>query len=154
MTVLERANHGLGQLDLLATQASASEIGQFPGISFFSAQIRSQHCTGSDSCHIVDDRSQLHVGVFQNLLKAIDNTCAVSHQATAIASQFPQLALGSRWDKAGAQQPMLEQICNPLGILHICLPTGNRFDVLGIDQQDGHFWDMARIASWDSHLDR
>src|SRR3989442_3720496 len=63
---------------------------------------------------------------------------SVSYQATAITRQFPQLSLGGWWNADGVQQPMLGEVRNPLGILHIRLATWYRFDMLGIDQQDGH----------------
>ena len=54
--------------------------------------------------------------------------------------QIPQLAEGARRHEAAAQQPARPQLSDPLGIAHIRLPAGHRFDDPRIDQNE---WEPA-----------
>jgi hypothetical protein len=52
----------------------------------------------------------------------------------AVASQVPQFPDRRRRHEAAAQQPVLEQFGEPLGIEHIALVPGQNLQVLGVDQ--------------------
>lgn len=63
--------------------------------------------------------------------RASDDAMLSVHFSTfPVSGQFSQLTLFSFWNVAGAQQPMLQQVCNPLGILHVRLPAENVLHVL------------------------
>ena len=59
---------------------------------------------------IAGDGGQFAMGVFQRLLDATLQPCAISCQTTAGARQVPQFPLGTRRHKARSQQAMLEQV--------------------------------------------
>ncbi len=56
-------------------------------------------------------------------------------QASSIPGQVPQFADRRRWHKARSQQPVLQQVGDPLAILLIRLPPRHRFDMLRVHQQ-------------------
>jgi hypothetical protein len=47
-----------------------------------------------------------------------------------ISSQVTELAHGRRWHNAPEQQPTLEQLCQPLAILRICLAPRHTLDAM------------------------
>ena len=73
---------------------------------------------------------------FQHLLQTVKFTRALSNQAFPVPGQFPQLTLFPLRNIAHVQQPMLQQVCNPLGILHIRLSVRNILHVSSIDDHD------------------
>ena len=78
---------------------------------------------------------QLDVGPFQRLLQPVDLGRALVHQTGAVAGQLAQLALGAVRHEAGPQQPVPQQVGDPLAVLHVGLAPGHRLDVLRVDQQ-------------------
>ena len=65
----------------------------------------------------------------------IDHLRALLDQVGALAGQIAQGPLWGRRDETGAQQPVGEQLGNPLGILHVGLAPGYVLDVLRVDDQ-------------------
>src|SRR5215218_5513424 len=56
-------------------------------------------------------------------------------QRLAIAGRVAQLADRLRRHEARPQQAVLEQLAEPLGVLHVGLAPGHVLDVLGVDEQ-------------------
>lgn len=76
------------------------------------------------------------VAPFQHLLQTVKFTRALGNQAFPVPGRFPQLTLFPLRNIAHVQQPMLQQVCNPLGILHIRLSVRNILHVSSIDDHD------------------
>ena len=80
-------------------------------------------------------RSQLDVGVFQNLLDAVGRPVFLGHQLRTMPSEVTQLPLRTLRDKAALKQPSLQQLGQPLAVLDVGLATRNLFKMAGIDQE-------------------
>ena len=113
-----------------------------PGHEQFVVLLRCQRPTADDEvqkitrAHAVDvgDRAgQLDVRAFQHLLQAVQLAGSVLNQALAIPNQFPQLTLVLGRYVARLQQPVLEQVRNPLGIFDVCLSPRYRLHMMCID---------------------
>jgi hypothetical protein len=81
--------------------------------------------------------SQLDIRRFNEFLETVRDRGAIAHQDLPVARQFPQFPDVPGRDEAGLQQTMAQQITNPIAVPDISLPSGHRFDVVGVDQQDG-----------------
>ena len=53
-----------------------------------------------------------------------------------VAHKIPELADVSRRDKTAGNQPVLKDICNPLGILLIGLLTSDSFHIFGMSKNN------------------
>jgi hypothetical protein len=75
----------------------------------------------------------------------------VSHvwmdQALAIAREIEDLPGRHRWDEAGAKQPALEQLGNPLGDFHVGLVAGNLLHACGVHKKRIKFFFGGTIAT-------
>ena len=90
-----------------------------------------------DAHHIGRDTGQFDVGALQGFVNAVDQRGALPHKGGAIPGQFAQFPLADGRHETGAQQAVLQQLGQPLGILDIGLAPWHGFDVLGVHQQ--HF---------------
>ena len=96
---------------------------------------RLEHRLARCAEHVGGDARELDVGVLEQLLQAVRLARALPHQRLAIAGQVAQLADRLGRHEARAQEPMLEQLAQPLRVLHVGLAPGHVLDVLGVDQQ-------------------
>ena len=71
----------------------------------------------------------------QRLLEPVHLGGALTDQRRPIAGQLPQLALLAVGHEAGAQQPVTQQVGEPLAVLDVGLAPWHRLDVLRVDQQ-------------------
>ena len=113
-----------------------------PGHEQFVVFLRCQRPAADDEVqkiprtHAVDvgnRTGQLDVRAFQHLLQAVQLAGPVLDQALAIPYQFPQFPLVFGWYVARLQQPMPQQVRNPLGILDVRLSAGYRLHMMRID---------------------
>jgi hypothetical protein len=68
---------------------------------------------------------ELDPGVLEGLLDALDLTAALLDLGLAVADQVAQLALRARRHEAGLDQPVLDQLAAPLGVLDVALAAGD-----------------------------
>src|SRR5579871_265924 len=69
--------------------------------------------------HIAGYRSQLDIGRFQHLVDTIDLLGTLLHERFAIAGEISENADWLRWNKAGMQQPMAQQVSKPFAVLDV-----------------------------------
>jgi hypothetical protein len=70
------------------------------------------------------NRSQFDVGIFERLLEAIDEPCAVGGQAARVAGQVWQFPQGPAGTKLAREPAVLEEVGNPLGVFEIRFASG------------------------------
>src|SRR5579875_2926558 len=97
-----------------------------------------QHGAPGDPHGVADHRSQLDIRPLQHLLDAVDLPGALSDQAAPIADQLLEFPLAPIGDEAPFEQPMLQQIGDPLRVTHVGLATRDRLAVFGVDYQELH----------------
>ena len=78
--------------------------------------------------------SEFDVGVFEYLLDAVGHPSTLANQGNSLPVEITHFANTSIWDEAAAQQSMLEQLRDPLAILHIRLATRHVLYVRRIDK--------------------
>src|SRR6266508_931602 len=71
----------------------------------------------------------------QDLLDTVAFCGAFSDQRLSIAHQLTQLTLGATRHEARFQEPMAQQIRDPLGVFDVRLLAGDRFHMLRVDHQ-------------------
>jgi hypothetical protein len=131
---VELAGQRLFQLGKLVPQPPMRQLCQHSRIGLSRHQGHQDVVSGfaEDSC---GHRGQLDLGAFQHLLQPIDLLGALLDQGRAIAREFAQLALGTVWDEAGPQEPMAQEVSDPLGVLDSGLASGHGLAVLGLDDK-------------------
>ena len=82
-------------------------------------------------------RGQLDVGTFQGLLQPIGRRGPLPDQARPVTGQFPHLPLRPVGNEAAAEQPVPQQLGQPLAVADVRLAPGHGLDVAGIDQEQG-----------------
>src|SRR5207302_2602369 len=80
-------------------------------------------------------RSQLNVGVLENLLNPIRDAVDLLCQTYPIPREVPKFTCRLRRHETSAKQTVLQQISDPLAVFLVRLPAGHRFDVLRVHQQ-------------------
>ena len=120
----------------LGSQAAARQVRQRRRIGLAGDQ-RLQDGPGGDAPHVGHHGGQLHVGVLEHHLQPVGDASALLDQMGAIAGQVAELALLGRRDEAAPQQPVPEQVRDPLGVPHVRLPARDGLDVVGVGHQDG-----------------
>src|SRR5215207_3357358 len=60
--------------------------------------------------------------------------CAPRFLSRAVAGEVPKLPDLFRWHEAGAHQPVLHKLADPLGVLDVGLPTGDVLEVPGVEK--------------------
>jgi len=88
--------------------------------------------TPGDVCH---HALELDVGALQGFLQFVCRLASLARQRTAVARQLPQVALLPRGNEAGPQQPVPQQIGDPMGVCHIGLAPRHRFHVRSVGYQ-------------------
>lgn len=122
------------QLRDLRLHAATGRLGQFRGI-FFSVHQPIEHFASRNAQNVAGYRSQLDVGVLQELVDAIGDSRVFTLQLSAMAGQIPQFALWPRRHETAPQQAVLQQLGNPLGVLDVSLAARNLLQFSGVDQQ-------------------
>src|SRR5262249_29219336 len=82
-----------------------------------------------------DDRRELDVGVLEHLLDAVGVAGALLNEPAAIARQIAELTLLETRDEGTAQQPVAQEVCDPLGVFDVGLSAGHGLEVLGVDDE-------------------
>jgi hypothetical protein len=91
-----------------------------------------QHGAPGNPEDVTGDAGQLDVGCLQELQEPVALRRLAFHQLAAIAQQLTQLTLWRRRDEALGDQPMADQIGDPLSVLHIGLATRHVTDMPGV----------------------
>ena len=123
------------ELGLLLPEAPLGQAGQGRRVRLALDQ-RRQHGTARDPQDVGGDRAQLQVRCLQELLDAVRLIGPRPDELLPVAGGLPQVADGGRGDEAPAQQAVLEELRDPLGIQGILLPAGQGLDVLRVDHED------------------
>jgi len=98
---------------------------------------RLPHRATRDAHNVTGHGAQLDVRVFQHLVHPVHDAGLIANQGRAVPRQIAQLPNGGGRNEAAFQEPMLQQLRNPLGIADVGFPPGDLFHVARIDQQDG-----------------
>ena len=117
-----------------------------------------QHGAPGNPEDVAGDAGQLDVGRLQELQEPVALGRLALHQLAAIAQQLAQLALRRRRNEALGNQPMADQIGDPLGILHIGLATRHVTDMPGVADDEvempfQHGIDRAPVNAGALHAD-
>ena len=123
----------LAQRGLLELHAPVDQIRHPLGRELALGQGR-EHLAAADARQVADQRGDLDVGGLEHLLHAVDHPAAVAQELRALAGQVPQLPLGLGRHERRAEQPVLQQLRDPLAVGHVGLAAGDAADVLGVDQ--------------------
>src|SRR5207244_5361045 len=78
-----------------------------------------EHGPAGNAHHVAGDVAQLDVRPLQQLLHALNEVRALLDQGASVADQFPPLTTLTVGNEAGFEQPMLEQLSQPLSILDV-----------------------------------
>jgi hypothetical protein len=128
------ADEGLLQLRPLAPQLALGQLRQGGRIGR-PRQERRQDGSPGDAHHVRGHPGHLEVGVLQHRLQAPDGRRARVDELGPGAGQVAQLLLGARWHEAGPQQPVLEQVGQPLAVSDVRLAPRHGLHVPGVHQQ-------------------
>ena len=133
VVVAEPAAQRFAQLGDLLAQHPLGQLGEHVGVAFTGDQ-RRQHRPARHPQHVRGDRVQLDPGVLEGLLDPLALGGVGLDQPFAVAGQVPQLADRRGRHEAAAQQAVLEQLGQPLGVSHVGLAARQDLDVAGVDQ--------------------
>ena len=95
---------------------------------------RLQHLPPGHPQRVRSHRTQLEIGLLQQLLDAIGHPVLALSQLRPVPRQVAQILDGRRRHEAPLQQPVLQQVGDPLAVLGVGLAPRHRFDVLRIHQ--------------------
>jgi hypothetical protein len=123
-----------GQLDAQASHRSVRHLSRIGPASDQSVQDR----PGRHPLEVAGDGRELDVGVFQDLLQAVDGCTALGDQASAIAGEIAQVPLLDLRDEALLQEAEPHELRNPLGVGDVRLVPRHLLEVLGIDHPHLH----------------
>jgi hypothetical protein len=113
--------HGRHQRLTFVRSAQQCQVGQHCGLLLPVSQGPQNGAPGF-AHQISEDRTELDVGLLQQLVNAIDVARALLLEEARVAGQVAQVALRLRRDERGFEQPVLQQIRNPFGILGVGFP--------------------------------
>jgi hypothetical protein len=108
------------QRDLLA-QLASGEVGEQLGVGGAVAE-RVKHRPTRDSKDVGRDAVELDPRVLERLVQPVGLALALLHLRLAVAGQLPQRPDRLRRHEACSEQPGLEQLAQPLGVLDVGLP--------------------------------
>ena len=94
-----------------------------------------EHRLRRDSLQVGRHCRQLDVRALQHLLDPVHHPGALRHQVRPLPRQVAQVPLFPAGHEAGFQQPVPQQIGQPLGVLDVGLAARHLLHVAGIDQQ-------------------
>jgi len=95
-----------------------------------------EHRAARDAEDVGRDRAELDVGAFERLLDALHRSRALAQELGAVAHDLAQLALRAVGDEARLDEPMLQQLRDPLRVLDVGLAARDGLDVLGVDHEE------------------
>jgi hypothetical protein len=121
---VESTQQRLLQLGRLAAQRGASQPGQHDGIAL-SVDQRVEHRSAGDTDDAGGDRAKFDAGVFEVFLQPLHFPGAFLDDRLAVAGQVPQLADRWRGNEGWADQPVLDQLRDPFGVLDVGLAAGH-----------------------------
>lgn len=131
VVVGEAPHDRAGQFRPLGPQAAARQIGESGRVGRPGEQ-RLQDGARRDAAYVGHDRRQLDIGVLEHRLEAVGQARALLDQVRAIARQVAQVALRRRGDEAAADQPVAQQVGNPLRVFHLRLPPRDGLNVVRV----------------------
>ena len=120
------------QFRKLGPQAAFGQVSQRFRVIHTSQQ-RRQHGLRRLAPPFADHRSQLQVGVLQDLVQPIAGGVALTGQTCAITRQIPQVALRLFREEAALQRPVLYQLGDPIGFAHVGLAPRRLRQMAGVD---------------------
>jgi len=85
--------------------------------------------------HVTHDRLELHTGCLEQLLETLHLARPFTDQLGPIPGQVPQAGDLAWRHETAVQQPALQQLHQPLGVLDIGLTSRQVLDVTRVDQQ-------------------
>ncbi|MCW2695315.1 MAG: hypothetical protein JWR62_400 [Modestobacter sp.] len=133
--VVEVPGQRLDQLRDLDPHLALGHFGEDLRITFAGDQ-RGQHRPGRDAGQARRHREQLDARVLQHEFQAGHLAGAVGHQLHPVAGRHLQPADVGRRHERRADQPVLEQLGDPLGVLDVGLGSLHRRDVRGVAEPD------------------
>ena len=110
------------------------QLGQRRGVGLARDQ-RRQHRPPRLAQDVGGHGGQLDVGALQGLLQPVDLGRPLPDQARPVAGQLPQLPLRPVRHEAAGEQPVPQQVGQPLAVPDVGLAPRHRLDVPGVDQQ-------------------
>src|SRR5215216_7248706 len=104
----------------LGAKAAPSQLRQYLRISGAANQ-RIEHRSSRSTEHAGGHGRELYPGILKHLLQALDLSRALFDLRLAVAGEVPELSDLFRRNEAGAHQPVLHQLADPLGVLDVGL---------------------------------
>jgi hypothetical protein len=130
----EARGQRLAQGRQLGPQPALGQLGQRLGVGH-AVDEGVQHRPSRDAHDVGRDRGQLHAGVLEQLVHAVDLAGALVAERLAVAGEVPQLADRRRRHEAGTQQPVGQQLGDPDRVDGVGLASGDVLEVGGVDEQ-------------------
>ncbi len=119
---------------IFGLHAAPSGLSQFCGV-FLSRHECVQYLPSGNTQDIAGHRPQFDIGVLQELVDAIGSSRVFALELGAMPRQVAQFTLRPTRHKAAAQQAVLQQLRNPLGVLDVGLPARNLLQFPRVHQQ-------------------
>ena len=129
----EATGQGRGELRTLLAQGAPRELREDCAVPLAAPQ-GAQHGAARSSEDVRGDQPELDVGRLQELPHAVRLRGPLLNEELAVAREIAQLADGLRRDEARAQQPVLQQLREPLAVANVGLPSRDGLEVLGVHQ--------------------
>ena len=112
-----------------------SKISQSFG-TLFTVDDGVQHRASTLAKRVAGNTCQLDIGIFEHFLNPACNPRVLLRQAGPCSSEITQVT-NHHWRYiSAAQESVLQEFCDPLTILRICLASRNCLDVLSVRQHD------------------
>src|SRR3954468_12482605 len=127
------AAHGLDYLGMGGPDLGPDQAGQPLGIAFARRE-RLKQGPATLAHDVREHRAELDVGGLQGLIDALDVAGLLAGQLLASAGEVAQDLLGDRWDEAGPNETMGQQIGQPRGVIHVGFAPWHGLDVVGVGQ--------------------
>ena len=125
----EAADESEAQVRDLGAHPGLGQLGEHLGVTLAGDE-GLQHLAAGLAEHVGDHRVELDAGVLQDLLDPLDLPGAVLGELVAVAGEIPEALRDGRRDEAPPQQPALQELGEPLGVLGVGLAA-----VLGVGEE-------------------
>ena len=119
----------------LVPQTAAGQVGHLVYVGFPVDQ-SGDHPPSRDAQNIRSHQSEFDVGVLQLLMDPVGHSRHLVRQLLAHPRQIPKLPLRQCGNEAPSQKPTLQQLGQPLAILHVRLAPGHVLDMARVYQND------------------
>src|SRR5829696_7103642 len=129
----ETSLQGIPQRGQLGAKAASSQLRQDFRVGCPADQ-RLEHRPSRGTKYAGGYRRELYPGILEHLLQTFDLPCALLDLRLAVAGEVPELPDLFRWHEAGAHQPVLHELADPLGVLDVSLPARDVLEVPGIEK--------------------